>query len=117
MNLNGKKVIHKVFGEGVVLDYDDSHVTVQFLKKDELKKFKYPSCFEEHIKLKDEDTATQISKVIEEYEKEERKRQEEKVELFMTGRDLESSRLKKAIKVRSFDTVDEFCREYKRDFL
>lgn len=115
MNLNGKKVIHKVFGEGVVLDYDDSHVTVQFLKKDELKKFKYPSCFEEHIKLKDEDTATQISKVIEEYEKEERKRQEEKVELFMTGRDLESSRLKKAIKVRSFDTVDEFCREYKRE--
>ena len=49
----GQVVIHKVFGEGVILSYNDKYITVQF---DTGKKpFIYPDAFKSFLKAKDPD--------------------------------------------------------------
>jgi len=49
INLRGKKVKHKTFGLGTVIDQDDAHVTVEFPAK--TCKFVYPTAFEVFLAL------------------------------------------------------------------
>lgn len=78
MNLIDKEVTHKVFGEGSIVDQDDSFITIKF--DDNLKKFVYPDVFGTFIKLHDRDLAETLDKVIVKRvikeEKIERKREE-----------------------------------------
>jgi len=80
MNLLHEEVTHKVFGEGDIVDQDESFITIEF--NEDTKKFVYPDAFGKFITLKDQDTAESLKKVISKIEVEreelEKKREEEK---------------------------------------
>ena len=82
MNLINEEITHKVFGEGNIVDQDESIITVEFA--DDTKKFIYPDAFEKFIALNDEDTAKSFKKVISKKIMEEealkKKREEEKAQ-------------------------------------
>lgn len=63
MNLINKAITHKVFGEGQIVDHDDSFITVNF--DEGTKKFVFPDAFGKYIKLKDEHMAQSLNKMIE----------------------------------------------------
>ena len=80
MNLIDEEITHKVFGEGNIVDHDDSIITVDFNK--DIKKFVYPDAFKKFITLNDRNTAKHLKQVLlkrkMEEEALERKREEEK---------------------------------------
>ena len=56
MDLTGKKVIHKKYGEGVITDQDPDYFMVDFHNSNTRKKFKRADCFEKFLTLvKDEE--------------------------------------------------------------
>src|SRR5690625_291925 len=80
MDLLNKEITHKVFGEGDIVDQDESFITIEF--SDDVKKFVYPDAFGTFITLKDRDTAKSLKKIISKREKEkaklEKKREKER---------------------------------------
>ncbi len=77
MNLVDKKVIHKTFGKGNVVNYDDSYIKINF--ESGTKKFVFPDVFGKYITLIDKKAANLVGKKIEKRE-EERKKEEIKLE-------------------------------------
>ncbi|WP_087971933.1 malate synthase [Oceanobacillus rekensis] len=80
MNLINEEITHKVFGEGNIVDQDESIITINF--KEDTKKFVYPDAFGNFITLNDQNTAKSLKKVLLKRELEEealeRKHEEEK---------------------------------------
>ncbi|RIW34034.1 malate synthase [Bacillus salacetis] len=80
MNLINKKVTHKRFGMGSIVNHSDAVVEIHFAS--ESKKFVYPDVFGKHLKLHDEKIADSLEKILHEKEmelkEEERKKEEEK---------------------------------------
>src|SRR5699024_3392431 len=80
MNLLHEKITHKTFGEGEIVDQDESFITINF--KNETKKFVYPDVFGKFVTLKNQDKKQSLKKVISKREAEkealEKKREEEK---------------------------------------
>ena len=78
MNLINEIITHKVFGEGNIVDHEDSILTIEF--SDDIKKFVYPDAFGTFITLNDQSTANSLKKIFLEREMEEealeRKREE-----------------------------------------
>lgn len=67
MDLEGKKVTHKLFGEGTVTAFDGAHVEVGFGCG--VKKFSYPDAFERFLTLKDAEAGAEIETLLTEKEK------------------------------------------------
>lgn len=78
MNLVNEEITHKTFGEGSIVEQDESIVTVDF--KDDTKKFVYPDAFGKFIMLKDKDTAKSLHKAIAKAEKRQEKLDKEREE-------------------------------------
>ncbi|WP_010677749.1 hypothetical protein [Bacillus timonensis] len=80
MNLINKKVTHKRFGMGSIVEQNDSSIEIHF--ESENKKFVFPDVFEKHLKLHDKSIANSLEKMIQEKEmerkEEELKKEEEK---------------------------------------
>ncbi len=80
MNLINEEITHKVFGEGNIVDHEESIITIDF--NEEIKKFVYPDAFRKYITLNDQNTAKAFKEVflIREQKEEalELKREEEK---------------------------------------
>src|SRR5699024_1768258 len=80
LNLINEEITHKTFGEGNIVDQDESFITIDF--EEGTKKFVYPDAFGKFITLKDRNTAKSLKKVISKIEMEqeelERKREEER---------------------------------------
>jgi len=79
VNLINEEVTHKVFGEGNIVDHDESVITIDF--NEDIKKFVYPDVFGKFITLNDRNVAEALKKVLLKREMEEalkRKREEEK---------------------------------------
>ena len=80
MNLINEEVTHKVFGEGSIVDHEESIVTIEFAK--DIKKFVYPDAFGTFITLNNQTTAKSLKKIFLDREIEEealeRKHEEEK---------------------------------------
>lgn len=96
MNLINIKVDHKVFGEGVIIENENSYVTVKF-DKDE-KKFMYPSSFDGYLtvqNIKASESIKEEIRVIKKLEKDEKVRLAE-VERKIKVEKLNSSKKKKA---------------------
>ena len=91
MNLLNEEITHKVFGEGDIVEQDDSFITIEF--DDDIKKFVYPDAFGKFITLKNRDTAKSLKKVISKRETEkeelEQKRKEEKERKALEQRRME----------------------------
>lgn len=68
MELKGKNVRHKIFGEGTVNCFDGVHVEVEFAVG--VKKFSYPDAFNRFLTLEDEEAASEISGILKEKEQE-----------------------------------------------
>jgi hypothetical protein len=80
MNLINEEITHKVFGEGNIVEHEESIVTIKF-KKD-IKKFVYPDAFGKFITLKDRSIAKAFKEIFLKKEMEEKalemKREEER---------------------------------------
>ncbi|HLR51741.1 MAG TPA: malate synthase [Candidatus Avamphibacillus sp.] len=76
MNLINEEITHKTFGEGNIVDQDESFITIDF--EEDTKKFVYPDAFGKFITLKDPDTAESFKKIISKMEQEELERKREK---------------------------------------
>ena len=70
IELDGKFVIHKTFGKGVVLDFDGTYLEVDFEEAGKKCKFQFPSCFYGYLKLEDDGMQRIIEPVVD-YWKEE----------------------------------------------
>lgn len=91
MNLIDKKVTHKIFGEGSIVNQNDSSIEVSFAAEN--KKFLYPDAFAKFLILHDRDGAKTVAQLIQVKEEEtkelelqkeaERIRQEEKQKMLM----------------------------------
>lgn len=77
MNLINKKVTHKRFGMGSIVEHNDSSIEIHF--ESENKKFVFPDVFEKHLKMHDQSIANSLEKMIQEKEME-RKEEESKKE-------------------------------------
>ena len=62
MNLINKKVTHKLFGIGSIVNQNDSIIEIHF--KAENKKFVFPDVFEKHLKLQDKSEANSLNEII-----------------------------------------------------
>ena len=51
MDLINMKVSHKVFGDGIIIDKEDSYLTVKFYIGE--KKFGYPNAFDGYLSTED----------------------------------------------------------------
>lgn len=60
MMLQGKKVIHKKLGEGIIKKTDETSIHIQF--ETSVKKFKYPECFGTFLQLADKQDEKYITK-------------------------------------------------------
>jgi hypothetical protein len=80
MNLLNEEITHKVFGEGDIVDQDESFITIAF--DNDTKKFVYPDAFAKFIKLKNPEVAESLKEILSKREAEkkelEKKREEEK---------------------------------------
>ena len=62
VNLIDKRISHKVFGEGQIVDQDETIITVEF--NDDTKKFVYPDAFGKFITLNDRNTAEHLREIL-----------------------------------------------------
>jgi len=73
MNLENKRVEHKTFGKGNVVNYNDSYIKINF--ESGIKEFVFPDVFDKYIKLIDQRAADLVSVKIQ--EKKEKLKKEE----------------------------------------
>ncbi len=119
MDLIGKKVKHNKFGEGVITQQDASYVSVKFVTEADPKKFMYPSCFKTFLKLLDAEAAAQTDATVKQHEDQERKKKQQAMEeaearRFAKKMQETSSKSGKTVELRPFNSVADFCNEYKR---
>ena len=119
MDLIGKKVKHNKFGEGIITQQDASYVSVKFVTEADPKKFMYPSCFKAFLKLLDADAAAQTDATVKQHEEQERKKKQQAMEeaearRFAKKMQETSSKSGKTVELRPFNSVADFCNEYKR---
>ena len=62
MDLTGKRVVHKAFGEGVIVQCDAGFVSVEF--ENEVKKFQFPTVFQTFLKAEDSDVELYVSELL-----------------------------------------------------
>ncbi|MEI3599381.1 MULTISPECIES: malate synthase [unclassified Oceanobacillus] len=98
MNLIDKKVMHKSFGNGSIVDQDDEFVTIDF---DEVtKKFVFPDAFGKFLKLKDDSAQATlkqaITKIEAKQEQLEKEREEEQAQRILEQQRM--NELKKLLK-------------------
>ena len=74
MNLINKKVTHKLFGMGSIVEHNDSSIEIHFASEN--KKFVFPDVFGKHLKLHDKSVANSLEEII---QKKEMERQEEEL--------------------------------------
>lgn len=112
MNLINKKVTHKRFGTGNIVNHNDTIIEINFATEN--KKFVFPDAFGKHITLHDRTVAESLKKIIQEREmeqekeelkkEEERKLQREKYELR-----IEHEKLMKNHKLHSESQMVFWC--------
>ncbi len=68
MDLVNKQVMHKVFGKGKVVKYDDSYIKIDFPSGN--KKFVFPDAFGTYLTLIDQKAASFVGKMVQEKKKE-----------------------------------------------
>jgi len=85
VNLINEEITHKVFGEGKIVEHEESIITIDF--NENIKKFVYPEAFGKYITLNDERTANSLKEVFLKMEIEEealeKKQQEERERLAL----------------------------------
>ncbi len=74
MNLVNKQVLHKVFGKGIIVNYNDLYVDIDFSEGSaKSKKFIFPDAFDAYLTLLDQKTANKVNKILQKRKKEDEK--------------------------------------------
>jgi hypothetical protein len=112
MNLINKKVTHKRFGMGNIVQHNDSSIEIHFAS--ETKKFVYPDVFGKHLILHDKSVANTIEKMIHEKEmeqKQEELKKEEEIQLLRKNQELrlEHEKLMKKHKLHAESQMVFWC--------
>lgn len=104
-DLIGARVVHKLFGEGIIENAHDRYLEVAFLEKNKKSRFSYPSCFNGFLELKTEEKIREVEIELEawriesgEENREELKRQYWKTQMGILARrdEAEERKLKAA---------------------
>ena len=118
MNFVGKKVTHKLFGQGKIVSQDDeNHIIVRFANDDE-KQFSAPKCFETFLQLTDASDQAEAKEQIEEQinkEKREAAVKQKKMWEHVLNNAAQKSGTTKQIITQSFSSLPEFFNVYQTD--
>lgn len=119
MELVGKRVKHKIFGEGIITKQEASCIYVNFGVENTQKKFVYPSCFKSFLQLLDANVSVEVNAIVNKYEEQENKKKEQarvEAEVRRFERTIQEgiSKSTKAMEIHPFASVVEFCEVYKK---
>lgn len=125
MDLLGREVIHKSFGNGSVIEQSDEYITIKFLIG--IKKFLYPDAFENFLSITNLQIQEKINAEIEEKKRkiaEEKARMQASQENLMevgkqaklsASRNISASRNKRTYSKENIAFKCNFCNGGKRD--
>ncbi|CRZ33868.1 hypothetical protein DFR55_15211 [Herbinix hemicellulosilytica] len=68
MDLINIEVIHRTYGEGIVVSHDGAYITVKFLQGEKV--FPFPNAFDGYLKAKNESIAENINNILQNYKEE-----------------------------------------------
>lgn len=112
MDLTGKRVHHRSFGDGVITEQKKTKIVVTF--RDEAKIFSYPDCFQTYLKILDTDLKEDVQEVVSQHEHAETAERKQRINELQTS--ISSNRRQekdKSVQIKPFASVADFCQAYR----
>lgn len=113
MDLTGKRVHHRSFGDGVITEQKKTTIVVTF--RDGAKMFSYPDCFQTYLKILDTDLKEDVQEVVSQHEHAETAERKQRINELQTS--ISSNRRQekdKSVQIKPFASVADFCQAYRR---
>lgn len=112
MDLTGKRVHHRSFGDGVITEQKKTTIVVTF--RDGAKTFSYPGCFQTYLKILDTDLKEDVQEVVSQHEHAETAERKQRINELQTS--ISSNRRQekdKSVQIKPFASVADFCQAYR----
>lgn len=112
MDLTGKRVHHRSFGDGVITEQKKTTIVVTF--RDGAKMFSYPGCFQTYLKILDTDLKEDVQEVVSQHEHAETAERKQRINELQTS--ISSNRRQekdKSVQIKPFAPVADFCQAYR----
>ena len=112
MDLTGKRVHHRSFGDGVITEQKKTTIVVTF--RDGAKMFSYPGCFQTYLKILDTDLKEDVQEVVSQHEHAETTERKQRINELQTS--ISSNRRQekdKSVQIKPFASVADFCQAYR----
>ena len=112
MDLAGKRVHHRSFGDGVITEQKKTTIVVTF--RDGAKMFSYPGCFQTYLKILDTDLKEDVQEVVSQHEHAETAERKQRINELQTS--ISSNRRQekdKSVQIKPFASVADFCQAYR----
>lgn len=112
MDLTGKRVYHRGFGDGVITEQKKTTIVVTF--RDGAKMFSYPDCFQTFLEILDTDLKEEIQEVVSHHEHTETTEKKQRMNELQTSISSNRRREKdKSVQIKPFASVADFCQAYR----
>lgn len=112
MDLTGKRVNHRSFGDGVITEQKKTTIVVTF--RDGTKMFSCPDCFQTYLKILDTDLKEDIQEVVSQHEHAETAERKQRINELQTSISSNRHREKdKSVQIKPFASVADFCQAYR----
>lgn len=112
MDLTGKRVNHRSFGDGVITEQKKTTIVVTF--RDGTKMFSYPDCFQTFLEILDTDLKEDIQEVVSQHEHAETAEKKQRINELQTTISSNRRREKdKSVHIKPFASVADFCQAYR----
>lgn len=112
MDLTGKRVHHRSFGDGVITEQKKTTIVVTF--RDGAKMFSYPGCFQTYLKILDTDLKEDVQEVVSQHEHAETAERKQRINELQTSISLNRRQEKdKSVQIKPFASVADFCQAYR----
>ena len=112
MDLTGKRVYHRGFGDGIITEQKKTTIVVTF--RDGAKMFSYPDCFQTFLEILDTDLKEDIQEVVSQYEYVETAEKKQRINELQTTISSNRRREKdKNVQIKPFASVADFCQAYR----
>lgn len=112
MDLTGKRVHHRSFGDGVITEQKKTTIVMTF--RDGAKMFSYPGCFQTYLKILDTDLKEDVQEVVSQHEHAETAERKQRINELQTS--ISSNRRQekdKSVQIKPFASVADFCQAYR----
>lgn len=112
MDLTGKRVHHRSFGDGVITEQKKTTIVVTL--RDGAKMFSYPGCFQTYLKILDTDLKEDVQEVVSQHEHAETAERKQRINELQTS--ISSNRRQekdKSVQIKPFASVADFCQAYR----